>query len=188
MAAGPATLPPGPSIAPRRQELAWVLRPEWLMEQAGRERGDVFTLQLPIGPIVLLTDPAAIKEVFTGDPEVLRAGEGNQPLEPVVGAESLLLLDGPRHLRRRRLVLPPFHGERLAAYERDMAQLTDQDVATWPVGRPFSVERRMRAITLAVIVRVVFGSEDEGRAAALRELIPRLLSDGGISSLVLLPV
>src|SRR4051812_41836261 len=175
MAATTATLPPGPSIAPRRQELAWVLRPEWLMERAAAERGDIFTLHLPIGPIVLVSDPAAIKEVFTGDPETLRAGEGNQPLEPVVGPESLLLLDGARHLRRRRLVLPPFHGDRLAAYERDMARLAADDVETWPLGEPFSLERRMRAITLAVIVRVVFGIEDEGRAAALRELIPRLL-------------
>src|SRR4051812_35010621 len=187
MAATTATLPPGPSIAPRRQELAWVLRPEWLMERAAAERGDIFTLHLPIGPIVLLSDPAAIKEVFTSDPETLRAGEGNQPLEPVVGPESLLLLDGARHLRRRRLVLPPFHGDRLAAYERDMARLAADDVETWPLGEPFFLERRMRAIPLAVIVRVVFGIEDEGRAAALRELIPRLLPDGGLSTLVLLP-
>src|SRR3954452_6881442 len=165
MAATTATLPPGPSIAPRRQELAWVLRPEWLMERAAAERGDIFTLHLPIGPIVLLSDPAAIKEVFTGDPKTLRAGEGNAPLEPVVGPESLLLLDGARHLRRRRLVLPPFHGERLQGYATDMARLTEDALATWPLGTPFALEPRMRAITLAVIVRVVFGIDDDARAA-----------------------
>jgi cytochrome P450 len=90
-------------------------------------------------------------------------------------------------MRRRRLVLPPFHGERLTAYERDMAELAARDVDAWPLDAPFSLERRMRAITLAVIVRVVFGIQDEGRAAALRELIPRLLPDGGLSTLVLLP-
>jgi hypothetical protein len=128
-----------------------------------------------------------VKDVFTGDPGVLRAGEGNRPLEPVVGPESLLLLDGHRHLRRRRLVLPPFHGDRLRGYAADMADIAARDLETWPVGVPFALEPRMRAITLAVIIRVVFGIEDAARAGALRELIPRLLPDGGLSSLVLLP-
>ncbi|MBI5104606.1 MAG: cytochrome P450 [Solirubrobacterales bacterium] len=182
-----SALPPGPSIDPRRQVLAWVFRPEWLMERGREECGDVFTMHLPIGTIVSVADPAAIKQVFTGDPDVLRAGEGNKPLEPVLGPESLLLLDGPRHLKRRRLVLPPFHGDRLEVYARDMAALTEQDLATWPAGTPFALEPRMREITLAVIVRVVFGIEDDARAALLRRLIPQLLPDGGLSTLVLLP-
>jgi cytochrome P450 len=180
-------LPPAPSMSVRRQVLGWILRPEWLMEQGRRERGDLFTLHLPFGPIVLLADPPAVKEVFTGDPAVLRAGEGNAPLEPVVGPESLLLLDGSKHLRRRRLVLPPFHGERLKTYANDMAELTERELATWPLNEAFALEPRMRAITLAVIIRVVFGIEDGERAAALRDLIPRLLPDGGLSSLVLIP-
>jgi cytochrome P450 len=158
-----------------------------MMETGRRTCGDLFTLHLPFGPVVVTCDPATIRSVFTGDPAVLRAGEGNRPLEPVVGPESLLLLDGARHLRRRRLVLPPFHGERLQGYAADIAQLAREELATWPVGAPFALEPRMRAITLAVIVRVVFGIEDGERAAALRELIPRLLPDGGFSSLVLLP-
>jgi hypothetical protein len=182
-----AALPPTPPLSPRRQELAWVFRPEWLMETGHRACGDLFTLHLPFGPIVVVCDPAAIKAVFTGDPEVLRAGEGNRPLEPVVGPESLLLLDGARHLRRRRLVLPPFHGERLQGYAADIAQLARDELATWPQGRPFALEPRMRAITLAVIVRVVFGVREGPRAARLRELIPRLLPDTGLSSLILLP-
>lgn len=157
------------------------------MERAQRERGDVFTLHLPLGPVVVVADPALVKDVFTGDPDVLRAGEGNRPLEPVVGPESLLLLDGARHLRRRRLVLPPFHGERLKAYENDMAALTRDSLATWPRDAPFALEPHLRAITLAIIVRVVFGIEDERRAARLQELIPRIAPDGGMSSLLLLP-
>jgi cytochrome P450 len=157
------------------------------METGRRQRGDLFTLQLPFGPIVVTCDPATIRAVFTGDPAVLRAGEGNRPLEPVVGPASLLLLDGPRHLRRRRLVLPPFHGERLQGYAGDIAQLARAELATWPVGAPFALEPGMRAITLAVIIRVVFGIADGERAAALAELIPRLLPDGAFSSLVLLP-
>jgi cytochrome P450 len=180
-------LPPGPDVSARRQVLAWVFRPEWLMEQGRRACGDVFTMHLPLGPVVAVSDPQALREVFTGDPAVLRAGEGNAPLEPVVGPESLLLLDGPRHLRRRRLVLPPFHGERLQGYATDMVDITERELATWPVGEPFALEPRMRAITLAIIVRVVFGIADGERAAALRALIPQLLPDSTLSSLVLLP-
>lgn len=157
------------------------------MERARRERGDVFTLHLPLGPVVVVADPALVKDVFTGDPDVLRAGEGNRPLEPVVGPDSLLLLDGARHLRRRRLVLPPFHGERLKTYEDDMAALTRASLATWPRDRPFALEGHLRAITLAIIVRVVFGIEDDARAARIQELIPAIAPDGGVSSLLLLP-
>jgi cytochrome P450 len=183
----PTALPPGPSMARARQVAAWIFRPEALMERAQRERGDVFTLHLPLGPIVAVADPALVKDVFTGDPDALRAGEGNRPLEPVVGPDSLLLLDGPRHLRRRRLVLPPFHGERLQGYADDMAALTRDDLATWPRGTPVALEPHLRAITLAIIVRVVFGIEDAARAARLPDLIPRLVPDGGWSSLLLLP-
>jgi cytochrome P450 family 135 len=185
--ASPTELPPGPSLSRARQVAGWIFRPEARMERARRERGDVFTLHLPLGPIVVVADPALVKAVFTGDPDTLRAGEGNRPLEPVVGPDSLLLLDGPRHLRRRRLVLPPFHGERLQGYAEDMAAITWEDVATWPRGTPLALEPHLRAITLAIIVRVVFGIEDAERAARLRDLIPRLVPDGGRASLLLLP-
>jgi cytochrome P450 family 135 len=180
-------LPPAPRLSTQRQVLGWIFRPEAVMERARRECGDVFTLQLPLGPIVAVADPALIKEIFTGDADVLRAGEGNAPLEPVVGPDSLLLLDGARHLRRRRLVLPPFHGERLKAYTSTMAQITADDLAQWPHDTPFPVEPRLRAITLAIILRVVFGIEDSQRAATLERLIPQLVPDGGASSLLLLP-
>src|SRR5918997_895873 len=100
-------------MAPTRQALAWVLRPEALMARGRAECGTRFTLHLPIGPAVLVSDPEAIRAVFMADPEVFRAGDGNRALEPVLGPGSLLLLDGREHLRRRRLVLPPFHGARL---------------------------------------------------------------------------
>jgi cytochrome P450 len=185
--ASPSGLPPGPALAAGRQVLAWIFRPEALMERARRERGDVFTLQLPLGPIVCVSDPALVKEIFTGDPELLRAGAGNRPLEPVVGPDSLLLLDGARHLRRRRLVLGPLHGEQLQGHAEAMAEIARADLAGWPRGVPFPLEPRLRAITLAIIVRVVFGIEDAQRAAVLRDLIPRLVPDGGASSLLLLP-
>ena len=161
-----------------RQALAWILRPEALLERARRECEEPFTIVLPIGPVVVVSDPADIKRVFTADPAVLRAGEGNAPLEPAVGAESLLLLDGPRHLRRRKLVLPPFHGERLARHAELIEQIARADVAQWPVGEPFGLEPRMRAITLEVILRIVFGIDDAERLAALQRLYPELLPPG----------
>jgi hypothetical protein len=104
-----------------------------------------------------------------------------------MGPESLLLLDGPRHLRRRRLVLPPFHGDRLARYAALMAQITADDLRAWPRGRAFALEPRMRAITLDVILRVVFGIEDARRLAVLRRLFATILPRGA-AVLGMLPV
>ena len=171
-------LPPGPSMSGPRQALAWILRPEALLERARRECEEPFSIVLPIGPVVVVSDPADIKRVFTGDPAVLRAGEGNAPLEPAVGPESLLLLDGSRHLRRRKLVLPPFHGERLARHAQLIERIAASDVERWPVGEPFALEPRMRAITLEVILRIVFGIEDADRLAELQRLYPELLPPG----------
>jgi cytochrome P450 len=181
-------LPPGPTEPHAWQSLRWVLRPEaWLL--ASRERyGDAFTLHLPFGDAVLLAGPEAIKAVFTGDPAVFHAGEGNAPLEPAVGRNSILLLDGPAHLRQRRLLLPPFHGERLSRWTDLMAEIANADLDAWPVDRAFPLEARTRAITLDVILRVVFGIEEAGRLAELRTLFGRLLPSGGARMVAMLPV
>jgi cytochrome P450 len=121
-------------MAPTRQALAWVLRPEALMARGRAECGPRFTLHLPVGPAVVVSDPEAIRAVFSADPEVFRAGEGNRPLEPVLGPASLLLLDGPEHLRRRRLVLPPLHGARLRPWEEEMRAAAERDIASGRAG------------------------------------------------------
>ncbi len=173
-------------MSPSRQRLAWVLRPEALMARARAECGTRFTLQLPIGPAVVVSDPAAIRAVFKADPEVFRAGDGNRALEPVLGPGSLLLLDGREHLRRRRLVLPPFHGARLRPWMEEMRAAAERDIAAWPRGRPFALEPRMRAITLDVILRLVFGV---GAGALHDELRARLgaLLPPGLARLAMLP-
>ncbi len=178
--------PPALPDPPAKQKLGWIVRPEATMLRARRELGTAFTLHLPFGPVVFLADPAAIKEVFTGDPEVLRAGEGNEPLEPILGPASLLLLDGRTHLRRRRLLLPPFHGERLAGYEAEMAAITATDVASWPRDVPFALEPRMRGITLEIILRLVFGLADGPRHDELRARFAGLLPRGA-ANLALVP-
>jgi cytochrome P450 len=170
-------LPPGPSQPPVAQTINWIVRPGPFMESCLRRYGRLFTVRLAqIGTFVFVAEPAAIKQIFTGDPEELRAGEANEPLEPVLGGRSILLLDGAEHLRQRKLMLPPFHGERLARYGELMAAIADRDLDGWPIGRRFRLQPRLQAITLEVILRVVFGVEDPGRLARLRTLLTGLMN------------
>src|SRR5262245_18014010 len=110
-------LPPGPRSLPIVQALNLWLRPTAFLAECPRQHGDAFTLRVPgLPPEVHFSHPDAIREIFTADADDLRAGEANVVIEPVLGYHSLLLLDGPRHLRERCLLLPPFHGERVPAY------------------------------------------------------------------------
>ena len=121
-------LPPRPSLPKVLQTTRWIARPDSFMRRCRREYGDVFTVRLnQVGDIVFLCDPADIKTVFTADPDTLRAGEANVVLRPVLGDHSVLLLDGAAHLRERKLMLPPFHGERMQAYGALMRELTRRE-------------------------------------------------------------
>jgi cytochrome P450 len=110
---------------------------------------------------------------------VLRAGEANATiLEPIVGPHSVLVLDGPEHLRQRKLILPAFHGDRMRAWEATVRGITRTEIARWPVGKPFALRPAMQSITLEVIVRVVFGVDDRARHAELRRHIVKLTGLG----------
>jgi cytochrome P450 len=146
------------------------------MERCRRRYGDFFTVRLAqVGTFVFASDPHALKAVFTAPPERLRAGEANVALEPVLGSRSVLLLDGAEHIRQRRLMLPPFHGERLRGYERLIAEIAAEDMEGWPAGEPLELQPRMQAVTLEVILRVVFGMDRGPRLVELRELLKKLL-------------
>ncbi|HEX6117554.1 MAG TPA: cytochrome P450 [Solirubrobacterales bacterium] len=137
-----------------------------------RRYGNVFQVSFPyFKRIVYVADPEIVKRVFTADPEQFRAGEANATvLEPAVGPSSVLTLDGAEHLRQRKVLLPPFHGERVKRYGETIRDATERDIATWPAGRPFSMRPHTQAITLAVILRAVFGihgGERSRRAARL---------------------
>ena len=124
----PATLPPGPSQTVLRQSLAWGFRPRPFLDAASGEYGDMFTIRLgQVGPVVMLAHPDLIKEVFTGDPEVFHAGEANVILRPSLGRHSVLLLDDAQHMRQRKLLLPPFHGERMQRYGELMRELAERE-------------------------------------------------------------
>jgi cytochrome P450 len=124
---------------------------------------------------VLVADPGIIKEVFTGDRDVFAAGEANAAMSPVLGRHSLLVLDGERHLRQRRLMLPPFHGEAIGRYRKRVEEITIAEVTSWPLGKPFAIRQRMQDITFEVILRAVIGVSDPHRLERLRELLPKLL-------------
>jgi len=158
------------------QTARWIASPLTLLDDCQRRYGDLFTLRLiGIGEVVFVSAPSAIKTIFLGDPEVLHAGAGNALLRPVLGSSSVLLLDGSAHLRQRRLLLPPFHGERMQAYAEVMQKVTRTQMARWPVGHPFALAPETRAITLEVILRTVFGIEEAAQLGHLSQLLARLL-------------
>ncbi len=155
------------------------MRPAAYMEDCRRRYGDSFTLTLAHeGTWVFLSDPDAIKQVFTGDPRLLHAGEANIVLLPVLGSNSVLLLDEAAHMRQRKLMLPPFHGERLRGYADTMAEVTEAEIERWPLGEPMRTLPRMQALTLEVIMRTVFGVQDVDRKARLGAALSETLRWG----------
>lgn len=157
----------------------WIARPIPFLTSLSHRYGDFFTLRFVVGPIVFVADPLVIKQVFRGDPDVFHAGEANAtPLEPLMGRNSVLLLDGPEHMRQRKLMLPSFHGERIQRYGALMEEIADREIERWPVGRPFGLRPRTQAITLEIIMRTVFGIDDAGRLARLSERLAAMLDIG----------
>ncbi|HEY7961624.1 MAG TPA: cytochrome P450 [Solirubrobacteraceae bacterium] len=179
-----APLPPGPGGAPSLTMLAWALAPTWLMDRCAARYGPTFTLRLGgLREMVMVSDPQDIKAVFTAPPELAPSAAASTPVAPIMGASSVITLTGAEHLRQRRLLLPPFHGERMRAYNDTIVQATRRELATWPLGRPMALAERTRAITLEVILRAVFGVEAQ-RMDALRDAIAGLLAPMRLPALV----
>ncbi|HEX4628665.1 MAG TPA: cytochrome P450, partial [Gemmatimonadales bacterium] len=171
---------------PLLQTLAWAIAPTWVMDRCARVLGDSFTLTFfPSGmKLTLVSDPEAVKTVFTAPPEVAPSGTANSPIAGIVGPSSVLTLTGPEHMRQRKLLLPPFHGERMREYEDVIVEATRRDMAGWPRGTPMRVQPRSRAITLEVILRAVFGVEAE-RMGRLREAITGLMQPSNTLAILL---
>jgi cytochrome P450 len=169
-------LPPGPRAPAVLQTLAWAVAPTWVMDRCARLLGESFTLTFaPSGmQLVMISDPQAVKTLFTAPPDVAPSAAGNSPVAPVMGPSSVIVLTGPEHLRQRKLLLPPFHGERMREYATVIVEATRRDMASWPLESPMRLQERTRAITLEVILRAVFGVEAE-RMGALRAAIGALL-------------
>jgi cytochrome P450 len=180
------TLPAGPPLPALLQAgLIW-LDPIRFVHACHRRYGDRFTIRIPgIGTLVFLTNPEDIRSVTRGDPAIFHAGEAAVPLGEVLGAQSLIMLDGDKHRRSRGMMLPAFHGDSVRRQVAEMVAITADDVGRWPVGEQFPLYPRMQGITLEVILRTVIGVHDEGRLAALRAALPPMLEIG--SPLELIP-
>jgi cytochrome P450 len=167
-------LPAGPTESPILQTARWVARPIRFLEDCRRRYGDVFSVMFQgfRTPLVMVSRPDVIRALYSDRRHALPPGR-TVTLQPLVGARSLLLLEGDEHMERRKLMLPPFHGERMRTYEDVMRTAAERELATWPEGRPFPVHPSMQAITLEVIMRAVFGVADRER---LRPLLRDLLA------------
>jgi cytochrome P450 family 135 len=134
--------------------------------------GDVFTVRLPVfGTGVYVADPDAVRELLTGDQSDLLAGEANSFMAPVLGRNSVLVLDGAKHMRQRKLLLPPFHGSRMLGFQGAIAGATERELERWRAGDRLVLRARMRAISFEVICRAVFGVTDTGRVERLRRAL-----------------
>ncbi|WNG79632.1 cytochrome P450 [Mycobacterium sp. ITM-2016-00316] len=172
-------LPPGPPLPPGVQ--AGLMTKFWprFVSACHRRYGDVFTLRVAsMGTLIYLARPDDIKTVFGGDPAVYHAGEANSMLAGLLGSSSVLVVDDEEHRDRRRLMLAPFRREAVARQTGLIARIAADNIAGWPVGRPFAVAPKMSEITLEVILRTVIGATDEHRLAQLRAIMPKLLSIG----------
>src|SRR3954468_9452886 len=132
--------------------------------RARRQLGETFTMRgIVAGNPVITSHPDHVRSLFTAKPEQAPSLTGESPLRPIVGPNSVLTSVGPRHMRQRKLLLPPFHGDAIARYTQMIADATEREIDGWPVGRPFALAPRMQAITLDVIMAGIFGIEGRPR-------------------------
>ncbi len=177
-------LPAGPAEPPALQTIRWLVRPIAFLERCRRRYGDVFSVSF-LGfqtPLVMISDPEAIRALYSERAHGLPPGRALS-LEPIVGPRSVLLLEGAEHLSRRKVMLPPFHGDRMRAYEPIVREATEREIARWPADEAFAAHPSMQAITLEVILRAVFGVADAGRRERLHVLLADLLGSTASASL-----
>jgi cytochrome P450 len=171
-------LPPGPRLPVAVQTVLFGKYRHRYLPAMRRRYGDAFTLR--IAPhsrrLVMLSRPDDIRTVFTGQPATFHAGEGNALLGPIMGHHSVLLLDESEHMRVRQLLMPAFHGAALRGYQDLVTELARDEIARWPSGEPFRLHDRMSALTLELILQVVFGVTDERRLAELRPVVDQVVT------------
>ena len=170
-------LPPGPNVPSAVQLLSTWTRPAASALRCRDMYGHRFTVRMPFQPpMVIISDPGEIKELFMLPPDAAHPGEGARILEPIVGRYSVILLDEDPHLEQRRLMLPAFHGEKMLALRALMEELTAEELETWPLGEPVRLHPRLQRLTLEIILRSVFGLERGGRLNELRDLLTAVMA------------
>jgi cytochrome P450 len=176
---GSSALPPGPWYPALIQGVGSWTRPIGFLERCRAKYGKRFTILFPGSPpFVAISDPAEIKEVFSAPPDVLHPGEGARVLEPIVGPNSVILLDGEAHMRQRKLLLPAFHGEKMERLRGLMDEVAEREVASWPLGEQIELQDRFQKLTLEIILRAVFGLDPGERLDSLRASLSELLRFG----------
>ena len=174
-------LPPGPRAPAVLNTARLVRKPIETLVAWHRRYGDAFTVRwLAFGTGVYVADPDEIRGMFTGDQSTLLAGEANSPLSPLLGQRSVLVLDGPEHLRQRKLLLPPFQGSAVASFREVIRDVAAAEIARWSEGGEFPIRDRMRSLTFEVICRAVFGVTEPERVERLRAALLAVLDMGAI--------
>jgi cytochrome P450 family 135 len=169
-------LPPGPRAPGWLQTYRWMFRPIELMERCRKRYGPIFTLRLGPGQdVIMIGEPKLAKQVVTGDPAIFRAGDTNGIFRPVVGSNSILLLDGERHLHQRRILLPGVGASHGAQFADQVREITQARIAGWRPGQRLQLQAEMEAISFASIMRVVFGEAPGDSLAELERLIPEMM-------------
>jgi len=171
-------LPPEPKYSPLSQTLRWSFRPLPFMQECREKYGDSFSVKFATfeRPMVMISDPAAIKALYTERSHGLPPGR-EIVLTPVVGPRSVLVIEGADHLAHRKVMLPPFHGERMRSYEPVVTEIVDREIDSWPLGEEFAIHPHMQAMTLEVILRVVFGVAEGPRLERLRVVLTKVLEE-----------
>lgn len=169
------------------QTSQWMFKPIELMERCRRRYGPIFSMRLgPAQGVTVVAEPRLAKQVLAGDPNVLRAGDSNGIFRPVVGSNSILLLDGDAHMRQRRILLPGFGASHADEFVDHVREIADKRLANWRTGQKLKLHDEMEAISFASIMRVVFGEHSDDSHAELRRLIPEMM-DRCDSPFTLLP-
>jgi len=172
-------LPDGPSdplLIRRLRTIRWIFRPLEVLEDLTKRYGETFVVSKNTSPLVVyFSNPKAIQQIFTADPELFEIGSGNDILLPLLGEHSMILLDSDRHQRQRRLLMPPFHGDRMRTYGQLICSITKQVISQWRIGKPFVVRASMQEISLRVILSAIFGLHEGERFDQLRQLLTSML-------------
>lgn len=173
----PYDIPAGPKTRSALMTWRFLRNRDTVIPELHKEFGDTFSLQILPGPrtLVVFSDPADIKEIFAADPSQFHAGKGNEILKPVMGDHSVLLTDDAQHQRARKLLMPAFTGPSMRAYRPLIEQIAKAEVDSWNTGDTLVTLDRMNAVTLDVILQVVFGVTDEKRLAVLRPKVNRMV-------------
>ncbi|MBV9386150.1 MAG: cytochrome P450 [Chroococcidiopsidaceae cyanobacterium CP_BM_ER_R8_30] len=170
-------LPNGPKTPELLQTIQLITNPLEYLDKCYQDYGDIFTIRfIGFPPLVVFSHPQGIEEIFTADQKLFNSGHANKFIQPIFGANSLLLMDGNRHQQQRRLLTPPFHGERMRAYGQLICDITQQVMNQWTIAQPFNIRSSMQEISMQVILRAVFGLNEGARFQQLKQLLSSMMS------------